>query len=99
MEHNLTLDKLEKFEKVEGLLEHCIIEYVGTDKAKEDPIGIPPAKAAEVETPESVISFKREVLGHLKDAYESKNKQKLDAIFLLLNLSDFGIEKMKKALR
>ncbi len=99
MEHNLTLDTLEKFEKVEGLLEHCIIEYVGTDKAKEDPIGIPPARAAEAETPDSVISLKREILGHLQDAYENKNKQKLDAIFLLLNLSDFGIEKIKKALR
>lgn len=99
MEHNLTLDKLETFEKGEGLLEYCIIEYVGTDKAKEDPIGISPARAAEAETPDSVISLKREILGHLQDAYENKNRQKLDAIFLLLNLSDFGIEKIKKALR
>lgn len=96
MDRNLTLVTLEKFEKVEGLLEHCIIEYVGTDKAKEDPIGISPEKAAEAETPDSVIAIKREILGHLQDAYENKNKQRLDAIFLLLNLSDFGIERIKR---
>lgn len=99
MEQNLTLETLEKFEKVEGLLEHCIIEYVGEDKAMEDPIGISLDKAAEAKTPESVIAVKSEILGYLQDAYENKNKQCLDAIFLLLNLSDFGIEKMKKALR
>ncbi len=69
LEKDWTLENLYKYEDVEGLLQHCIIEYVGQDYAREDPIGIPLKKAAEV-----------------------------DAIFMLLNLSDFGIEKAERQL-
>lgn len=98
MEHNLTLQTLEKFEKVEGLLEHCIIEYVAADNAKEDPIGISLEKAAYAETPDDVFAIKKAALEHIQDAYQNKNKPLLDAIFILLNLSDFGLEKIKKNL-
>lgn len=96
MEQNLSIQALEKFEKVEGLLEHCITEYVGSDNAKEDPIGIPLEKAACAETPDDVFAIKKAALEHIQYAYKDKNKPLFDAIFILLNLSDFGLEKIKE---
>lgn len=55
-------------------------------------------KYEEVDTKESIIEMKRTVLGYLPDAYRDKNKPVLDAIFMLLNLSDFGIEKVERQL-
>ena len=94
MEQNLTLQTLEKFEKVEGLWEHCITEYVGSDNAKEGPIGISLEKAAYAETPNDVFTIKKTALEHIQDAYQDKSL--LDAIFILLNLSDIGLAKIKR---
>lgn len=96
---NLSLEVLEKFENVESLLEHCISEYVGAYNAQQNPIKeVSLEEASAVSTPDEVFRIKEIVLGYIDDAYCNKNKELFDVILTLLNLSDFGIEQIEKAL-
>ena len=84
-------DEFEKFEKVEGLLEHCITEYLGDYNATVNKITeVTMEEAIAAKTDESRLRIKQIVLNYLDDAYRQKDKDTLFMIFILLNFSDKG---------